>query len=358
MTDRTRNYFTYDDKIIPMHFPRLLVELAVEQGADRTALLKRTGIDAAMFESSDARISLRQNARLIRYAMKLTQNPGLGVDLSRRVQPLNLGILGLATMGCADVRTAIDLALQYHRLLMPHWNASLEVKANLASLFFREAIPLLDLHVFATEVVLGTFNNVALALFNREAPIIEVRLDYARPDYAERYAEITRAPILFKQPVTEVVIDAAFLQEKLPSSDPITVHAAKRQCAAALSSTVLSDSLIANVRRELGALPGRYPNPVELARALQISERTLRRGLKEMNTSYQEMLDKARCEHASQLLIGTDMSIVEIAKRLGYSEDRSFRRAFKRWTGWTAVRYRKEKRTDRIDGKQKDPSAL
>jgi AraC-like DNA-binding protein len=357
MTDRKRKYFIYDDKIVPMHFPRLLVEVAVEQGADGTALLERTCIDAAMFESSDARISLRQYALLIRNATKLTQNPALGIDLGRRVQPPNLGMLGLAAMGCPDVRTALDLGLQYHRLLMPTWDVSLEVKAELASLTFREVIPFFELHVYSTEVTLGAFNNLALTLIKRQVPVIEVKMDYARPDYAERYAEITRAPVLFDQPVTEVIIDAAFLQEKLPSPDPITVHAAKRQCEAALSSAVSSDSLIANVRRELCALPGRYPNPEELARVLQISERTLRRGLKEMGTSYQEMLDKARCEHAIQLLIGTGMSINEIAKHLGFSDSRSFRRAFKRWTGSTAAQYRKEKRMERVDGKQKNPSA-
>ncbi len=357
MTDRKQKYFTYDDKTMPMHFPRLLVEVAIEQGADGAALLERTGIDAAMFESSDARISLRQYGRLIRKAIKLTKNPGLGVDLGRRVQPPNLGILGLAAMGCSDVRTAMDFALQYHRLMTPNWNVSLEVNADVASLILREAIPLLELHVFGTEVVLGAFNNVAITMLKREVPVIEVRLDYARPDYAERYTQITRAPILFDQPVTQVIMDAAFLLEKLPSPDPITVHAAKRQCEAALSSTVTSDSLMSNVRRELGASPGRYLNSEELALALQISERTLRRGLKEVNTSYQEMLDNARCEHAIQLLIGTAMSINEIAKHLGFSDGRSFRRAFKRWTGCTAAQYRKEKRMERADRKHKNPSA-
>ena len=148
-------------------------------------------------------------------------------------------------------------------------------------------------------------------------------------------------------------MESAFLEEKLPSPDPITLRAAERQCAASLSSIVSSDSLVENVRRELGVLPGRFPDPKELARVLKISERTLRRGLNEMGTSYQAMLDNVRCEHAIQLLIGTGMSVNEIAKRLDFSGGRSFRRAFKRWTGWTALQYRKEKKLDRVDEIQK-----
>lgn len=351
MTKPTRKYFTYDDKVIPTHFPRLLVEVAVEQGADSTALLEGTGIETSMLESPDARISLRQYARLVQNAKRLTRNTALGIDLGRRIQPPNLGMLGLAVMGSPDVGKAIDLALQYYRILMPAWDLSLEVNGDRASLIVREAIPLLDQHVFATELLLFASENLARITLGRATPIIEIRLDYAKPAHAKRYTEVTRAPIRFNQPVTEIVFDATILKEKLRTPDPITVRVAERQCEASLSSTVLSESLVANVRRLLGALPGRYPDRKELARVLQTSERTLRRGLKDMGTSYTVLLDSVRCEHAIQLLIGTDLSINEIAGHLGFSEGRSFRRAFKRWTGWTATQYREDKRAEMGDRK-------
>ncbi len=343
MTRKARRYLNYDDPVVPMHQPRLLVEVAVEQGADAKALLEGTGINTAMFESPDARISLRQYARLARNAIRHTGNPGLGLDFGSRVQLPNFGMVGLAAMSSRDARTAIDLALQYYRLLMPAWDLSLEVKGDRASLVVREAIPFQEHRVFATEFLLSAIDNLARSLLGREVLYIEIRLNFPRPDHAERYAEFTRAPILFDQPVTEVIVDAAVLQQKLPSSDPITVRAAERQCAAALASTGSSEGLVAAVRRILGASPGEYPDPEQLAGALQTSERTLRRSLKEMGSSYQSMLDQARREHAIQLLTGTAMSVNEIGEKLGFSEGRAFRRAFKRWTSRTPTQFRRQK---------------
>jgi AraC-like DNA-binding protein len=138
-------------------------------------------------------------------------------------------------------------------------------------------------------------------------------------------------------------VDAAIMGQKLSSSDPVAARVAERQCATNLSPSLSPEGLLAKVRRILEAKPGRYPGPEHVADALQTSPRTLRRSLDEMGTSYQALVDMARCKHATDLLTATDMSINEIAERLGFSEGRALRRAFKRWTGSTAAKYRQEK---------------
>jgi AraC-like DNA-binding protein len=343
MTQRTRKFLDHDARVIPMHFPRLMTEIAVDQGADRAALLDGTGISPAMFESPDARISARQYARLASNALRLTGNSGFGIDLGRRVQLSNLGMLGLAAMSSPDAKTALELGIRYYRLIAPFWDLSLDFEGQAVRVTAREAISLHPLHVVATEVLLVTFLNLSRSLLGRDVPCREVRLDYPEPPHAARYAEIFATPVLFGQPLIQVVVDAAILGQKLSSSDPVTARVAERECATNLSPGVSPEGLLAKVRRILEAKPGRYPGPEEVADALQTSSRTLRRSLDEMGTSYHALVDMVRCKHATDLLTGTDMSISEIAERLGFSEGRALRRAFKRWTGWTAAKYRQEK---------------
>ncbi len=338
-----RKYFDYDDPVIPTHFPRLMVEVASDQGADRAGLLSGTAISTAMFDSPEARISLRQYSRLCRNALRITGNSGLGIDLGRRVHLSNLGMLGLAAMSSADAKAAVELCLRYYRLLAPFWDVSLQADRDLARIVLGESVPLREQQVFATEIFLVSSISIGRALLGPEFSIHSVDLSYPKPHHAQRYAEITDAPVRFSRPVTQIVMDAALLQKKLPSSDPATVRAAERQCAASLSSA--AEGLVGNVRRLLEASPGRYLGPQELAQALQTSERTLRRELVEMGTSYQSLLDMARCKHATELLVGTNMSINEIAEMLGFSEGSALRRAFKRWTGRTVVEYRREQRS-------------
>jgi AraC-like DNA-binding protein len=346
VTPRMRKFLDHDAQAIPTHFPRLMTEVAVEQGADRAVLLDGTGISPAMFQSPEARISARQYARLATNALRLTGNSGLGIDLGRRVQLSNLGMLGLAAMSSPDMKTALELGIRYYRLLAPFWDLSLEAEGDVLRVTAREAISLHPLHMLATEILLVTFLSASRALLGRELPCREVRLDYPEPPHAARYAEIfSSAPVLFEQPLLQLAVDAAIMDQKVLSSDPVTARVAERQCATSLSPSLSPEGLLAKVRRMLEAKPGRYPGPDNVAEALQTSPRTLRRSLDEMGTSYQELVDAARCKHATDLLTATDMSINEIAERLGFSEGRALRRAFKRWTGSTAAKYRQEKGT-------------
>jgi transcriptional regulator GlxA family with amidase domain len=205
--------------------------------------------------------------------------------------------------------------------------------------------------VVATEVLLATFFSLSRTLLGRDVRVRELRLDYPEPPHATRYVEIL-APclVLFGQPLSQIICDATVLDQKLPSSDPVTARVAERHCTMGLSPALSPEGLLSKMRRALEANPGRYPGPEELAEALQTSPRTLRRSLDAMGTSYQALVDMARCKHAIDLLTSTSMSINEIAERLGFSEGRALRRAFKRWTGWTAAKYRQEKATQPSGG--------
>jgi AraC-like DNA-binding protein len=344
MTARGRKFLDHDARVIPTHFPRLMTEVAAEQGADRAALLEGTGITAAMFESPDARLSARQYAQLASNALRLTGNSGLGIDLGRRVQLSNLGLLGLATMSSSSARAAMELGIRYYRMIAPFWDLSLQVDEDVTRVKAREAISLHPLHQMATEILLVTFMSLSRALLGRDVPCREVRLDYPPPPHAARYAEVFGStPVLFDQPVTEIVVESAILDQKISSSDPVTARVAERQCATNLSPSASPEGLLAKIRRALEARAGRYASLERMAEALETSPRTLRRSLEEMGTSYQSLVDETRCKHATELLTGTDLSINEIAARLGFSEGRALRRAFKRWTGFTAAKYRQEK---------------
>jgi len=69
------------------------------------------------------------------------------------------------------------------------------------------------------------------------------------------------------------------------------------------------------------------------AQKLGMNVRTLQWRLKEEGTIFSEILERQRIELAKGELRGGGASIHEIAVMLGYSEQASFGRAFKRWTG-------------------------
>ena len=75
------------------------------------------------------------------------------------------------------------------------------------------------------------------------------------------------------------------------------------------------------------------PDPTQVANSLNMSERTLRRKLAELGMTYQAMVDDARKSRAIELVLSSRLSLRELATEAGFSDVRSFRRAFERWTG-------------------------
>lgn len=83
----------------------------------------------------------------------------------------------------------------------------------------------------------------------------------------------------------------------------------------------------------------------DIAAELGLSRRTLHRHLAADGVTFQELLDAYRQEQAITMLQEGRQSMVEIAYALGYNEQSSFNRAFRRWTGQSPSAWLKNRMT-------------
>jgi AraC-like DNA-binding protein len=100
-----------------------------------------------------------------------------------------------------------------------------------------------------------------------------------------------------------------------------------------ISDELSKDSIINRILTILLACEGEVPSLQEVAAILNTSERSLRRRLSELDTSYQRIINQVRCQLAIRMIQRGTFSADEIAELLGFSEVASFRSAFKKWTG-------------------------
>lgn len=108
-----------------------------------------------------------------------------------------------------------------------------------------------------------------------------------------------------------------------------------------LAARTSDGSLELRVRRAVAhVLSEGVPMVSSIASELAMSARTLQRRLSGQGHSFQSVVDTARKDLAQRLLTDTDYSLAEIAFLTGFSEQSSFTRAFKRWTGQTPRAYR------------------
>jgi len=101
----------------------------------------------------------------------------------------------------------------------------------------------------------------------------------------------------------------------------------------------IDPALIRTVAAEL-ALTGQL-SVAGIADRIGTSSRTLQRRLSAQGASLRGIVDESRLEIARVLLCKTDLSVQEIAARVGYSTPSGLARAFARWTGRSPRAYRK-----------------
>lgn len=325
---------------------------AMAQGAERDALFNNTGFSLATLASPEARISYRQYAMLTRNALILTGNPALGLDVGLNTGLPQMGPVALGLLSSPTLSAAVDTLLRFAPSLLPCFDLELRSESASACIVVREAIPLEPFRAFALESFLMGFQQQTRSLYGRAFPLRCLRLDYPAPPYAERYREICDAPISFDQPATELEFDSALLDTVIQFADPATAKLAEQLCAQQLPPSASSEGLLAQVRKLLSATRNQPPDMDGLAKSLQTSPRTLRRTLHEMGTSYQELLTEFRKERALDWIESTQLTLEQIAEQLGFSDVRSFRRAFKRWTGRRPSAFRNHRPSVRRHGER------
>jgi len=80
----------------------------------------------------------------------------------------------------------------------------------------------------------------------------------------------------------------------------------------------------------------------EVAERLYMSESSLRRRLLDEQTSFQTLKDELRCQLAKERLADPTQKIADVAEQLGFTEQSSFGRSFRQWTGYTPKGWREQ----------------
>lgn len=136
------------------------------------------------------------------------------------------------------------------------------------------------------------------------------------------------------------VFSTSYLSAPLPLSDPNVSAAHARICEELLGADSPERPIAAAVRGYLVRAIYRNPGLREASKALNTSERTLRRRLVTEGTDFRNIVTEVKSSVARELLINTTLSSAQIAERVGYSEASNFSNAFKRWTGMSPREFR------------------
>ena len=167
---------------------------------------------------------------------------------------------------------------------------------------------------------------------------------HGSPGKTDEHQRLLGERVIFDAATNSVTCDRAILDWEVPNADaslfPLLQQHAERLLAQRSDD---SPSVVEDVRRALSEmLPTGDVKLKQVAERLEVHPRTLQRRLNEVDSSFQDILERVRKDMAKRYLADHSMSLAEVAFLLGYHDQSSFNRAFKEWTGESPSGFREK----------------
>ena len=315
---------------------RYLAEtLEQDYARDPAPLFAEAGFPMDRTHESGARVSQRAARRLWELSIAATGDPACGLNVGRRIRPEGLHALGYAWMSSRNLVDAFNRFCRYAEVLIT-------LPVNLA--LTERSLRAIDLPPPFRIRPISRTRQVSMQRCwrwcrwpvrrrgNRSGPWRSGCSTPCRTDRA-RYTAAFGAPVTFGAPVNGLLIDTATAEALLPTDNP-AIAAAVDQVAERYVASLQPQPVAANVRDMLiELLPTGEAGQETVARRLNRSLSTLQRQLQAEGLSYRTVVDTTRRSLAEAYLGDKRFSQAEIAYLLGFSDQSSFSRAYRRWTG-------------------------
>jgi AraC-like DNA-binding protein len=326
--------------VTPVAFIHAMLEAYERYGVDPAPALREAQIAPALLRRKDGRITAAQMEAFSRRAMQQLDDEALGW-FSRRLPWGSYGMLARASLTAPNLGVALKRWCRHHGLLTEDLRFELQADGNLAHLTVSEHRDLKRMREFCLLTSLRNVHGVASWWIDSRIPLKEVRFPFAAPPHAQVYPLLFPGPVRFGAPQAGFSFDAQYLA--LPMRrDERALQAMLQRAVQLIVLPYRRDRLLVQRVRELLRERAHDLRAAEdVARALNVSPRTLHRQLRDEGATLQGLKDEARRDAAVFHLQRSQRPIKQIALAVGFRNEKSFARAFKGWTGQTPGEFRR-----------------
>lgn len=312
-----------------------------EYNQDPEEIFAKAELDPSLMYQAGARYPLANIAKLWQEMERVIKDPCFGLTAATGWHPANFGTLGYALLMSTCLRTTLERLIRFHRVISDARFAKLYDDKSSNSLIFELTGNDVTLFSAAREdAALAWIVSVLQVNYQRPLSPLAVSFTHSRPaGCAGRYYEVFKAPVEFDSSSAKLVLSIDEADRILPRGDEELLQW-KEQVMTKYLAERGNLSLTQKVKKIIVEhLPTGDATIENVAIELHMSVRSLQRFLTKDNTSFLQILNETRQEIAKQYLEKKEMELTEIAFLLGFSDQSTFSRSFKRWTGKTPKKY-------------------
>lgn len=317
--------------------------LVDELNGDVQSLITGAGIDYKRLTDEDYFFPFVDFTHLLSNSAGKLNCSNFGLRLAASQDEEILGPVAFLALASADVREIISSVGQFLYHYTPAITLSLkEGKRSYACLDF------VGLHASNHEQVVEhtvgcTYSIISLLTGGLLKPLA-VNFRHAMISNEKQYQAIFNCPVFFNQHHDEIELDTKCLELKLSSKNP-SLHKlvsnylsmVEIETDAISRPVVLASHQARHLIKKL--LPTGHVTRELVSEKMNTQGRSLHRKLQSEGYTFDSLVDEVRKEEVEKLLKNKDIPMSQITGALGYSEQSSFNRAFKRWFGMSPREY-------------------
>ena len=274
---------------------------------------------------------------------KLYGKSTFGLEVANHFSLKSAGILGELFLNSKNLKEAVSIMNRYLSIIVGSVTMKYYEVDEFAIFSFelspRFLIPFSIIECFAKVC----HNWVCQYLNIKTLPVKEIHYSYKKPNHYSFYTKnFYFSEIYFDDSENYIVLNKEifYLENKnysTLSTDYVLKHADK------MTQNILQkNDFKCKVRNQILLHISKGVCSIDsIAKNLNLSTSTLKRRLKDENTTFKTILNDTRKLLSESMVKDTALSLEDIAYLLGYSEYSPFFRAFKKWFSRTPSEYRK-----------------
>ena len=318
-----------------------ILAILEERGGNPEEVLDAAGINPSLIDDPDLLIPYEARATLIARSVEATGCNHFGLLIGQRMDLSSLGLSGMLARSMPDVEAALRTLQKYFSAHTTGAALELEIDGDIATLSYAFLTPPVEATDQLGAGAVAGFLNVMNSLCGPEFQALEASFAHRKPTDIRPFREFFKIPLYFDAPQYSLIFSRKWLGACSIGADEELRRILQKQIDT--FEATRTEDFPEHIKHLIrSALIAGECSEADIAALVDLCPRTLIRRLKSSGTSFHDLLDETRFELARRMLRNTSLQVCEISDALCYSRASSFDRAFRRWSGYSPVKWRED----------------
>jgi len=281
-----------------------------------------------------AKISLNEFISAVEKTVEITGYDNFSIMYGSKCDIESLGLLGYIFINSKNLKHALESTCKYFLFFQEYTTIKLEKHGEYYVVSYKVDDSYLKNQRYDAEITLAIICNLIrkVTYSNWQPALIE--FENSEPAFIGDHLAFFKCTINFNAQKNSIYIPKKDIDTKILGADPnlfeILTYTLENIGYKYNDNEKFIDFIVMHIKL---CMETKFPHIEDIAKLTGIPTWTLKRRLSSYNTSFSVLLEKTQKELSPPYLLDANLSISEVAYKLGYSDISSFSKAFQRWYG-------------------------